>query len=468
MSGIWINIVLVLVFVLIGGFFAATEMALVTLRGSQLDQIEQRGPRGRKVADLARHPNTFLSAVQIGVTVAGFASAAYGASSVAPALAPVFVSLGMSEGAASATATIVLTLVIAYLSLVLGELAPKRLAIQRNVAFSYAVAPLVNGFATVMRPVIWLLSVSTNGVVRLLGGDPQKTTDQVSDEELRTLVSTHESLPEDERKMLDDVLSLRGRQISEVMRPRPEVQALSGDSTVGEAADTVRELPYSRYPVFDHTIDDVLGFVHVRDLLEAAREDPSRPLREVARPIWFVPSTARVLPTLTHMRAENRQIAIVVDEYGGMDGIVTLEDLVEEVVGEIFDEYDTETATEELGTEGGVVDGRLNLQDFEEATGLDLPRGTSDTIAGFVIERLGRLARVGDTIDVDGASIQVTAVDRRRIAEVRVTPRPSAPASGAGDGERGGGGVGGGVRTGDEGDPGGQAGNSDTNARTAS
>jgi len=179
-----LNISLVIVFVLIGGVFAATEMALVTLRESQVNALAARGKRGRKVADLARNPNTFLSAVQIGVTVAGFASAAYGASSIAPSVTPLFVSLGLAESVAATVATIVLTLVIAYLSLVLGELVPKRLAIQRNAQFAYAVAPVLGGFARFMRPVIWLLSVSTNALVRLLGGDPNKTADELTDEEL--------------------------------------------------------------------------------------------------------------------------------------------------------------------------------------------------------------------------------------------------------------------------------------------
>jgi putative hemolysin len=419
-----LNIVLVIVFVLIGGVFAATEMALVTLRESQVNALAARGRRGEKVADLARNPNTFLSAVQIGVTVAGFASAAYGASSIAPAVAPLFASFGWSAQVSSVVATIALTLVIAYLSLVLGELVPKRLAIQRNAAFAYAVAPVLNGFARFMRPVIWLLSVSTNALVRLLGGDPNKTGEELTEEELRDIVSSHQGLPEDERQILDDVLSLRGRQISEVMRPRPEVQALDAGSSVADAAERIRDLPFSRYPVVDQSIDDISGFVHVRDVLEAAAIDPRRPLSAIERSIPYLPSTARVLPTLTGMRAENQQIAVVVDEYGGTDGIVTLEDLVEEVVGEIFDEYDTDTAPEQLSAEGGLVDGRLNLQDFEEATGLSLPRGSSDTVAGFVVERLGRLARVGDTVEVEGAVLRVTAMDRRRVAELRVTTRP--------------------------------------------
>ena len=418
-----LNIALVVVFVLIGGVFAATEMALVTLRDSQVNAIEARGRRGAKVAALARNPNTFLSAVQIGVTVAGFASAAYGASSIAPSVAPLLEPLGLSEQAASTIATILLTLVIAYLSLVLGELAPKRLAIQRNAQFAYAVAPVLNGFARLMRPVIWLLSVSTNAVVRLLGGDPSRTSEALTEEELRDIVSTHEGLPDDERRILDDVLSLRHRQLSEVMRPRPEVVAVDGAGTVGEAIARIEELPFSRYPVVDQSIDDITGFVHVRDLYDAAAENAGAPLAQVIRPIPYLPSTARVLPTLTKLRAQNTHIAVVIDEYGGTDGIVTLEDLIEEVVGEIFDEYDTRSVATELPQAGGVVDARLNLQDFAEATGIELPRGTWDTVAGFMLDRLGRLAQVGDTVDVDGATLKVVSIDRRRIAEVLVTRR---------------------------------------------
>ncbi|MFC3300724.1 HlyC/CorC family transporter [Arthrobacter agilis] len=422
-----LNIALVVVFVLIGGVFAATEMALVTLRDSQVNAIAQRGRRGEKVAALARNPNTFLSAVQIGVTVAGFASAAYGASSIAPSVAPLFVGLGFGEQAALTVATILLTLVVAYLSLVLGELAPKRLAIQRNAQFAYAVAPVLNTFARIMRPVIWLLSVSTNAVVRLLGGDPTRTSEGMSEEELRDIVTSHEGLPEDERRILDDVLSLRGRQVSEVMRPRPEVITVTSGDTVGDAVAQIADLPFSRYPVVDQSIDDITGFVHVRDLYEAASHKPGAPVTDVIRPIPYLPATARVLPTLTMLRARNTHIAVVIDEYGGTDGIVTLEDLVEEVVGEIFDEYDTDAAPVKLAEGGGVVDGRLNLQDFAETTGIDLPHGTWDTVAGFVLERLGRLAHQGDVVEVDGATLQVTSMDRRRIAEILVLPAESEP-----------------------------------------
>lgn len=411
------NIALVLVFVLIGGLFAATEMALVTLREGQLKGLAARGRRGEKVATLARDPNRFLSAVQIGVTVAGFLSAAYGAASISPYLTPILVSAGMEADFAAGMSTVALTLVIAYVSLVLGELVPKRLAIQRNAQFSYAVAPVLNVFAIVMLPVIWLLSVSTNAVVRLLGGDPNKQADEVSDEELREMVSSHEGLPEDERRILDDVLSLRDRQLSEVMRPRIEVMALDMSLTIAETAERVHHLPYSRYPITDSSIDDIIGFVHVRDLYDADNRD--RPVSQIARDIVYLPSSSRVLPALTKMRADELHIAVVIDEYGGTDGIVTLEDLVEEVVGEIFDEYDTPEGGHLHEHQGDTYDGRLNLQDFEEATGIDLPRRT-DTLAGFVMDHLGRIPTVGDTVSVGEVTLKVQEMERRRVAGVAV------------------------------------------------
>src|SRR5688572_27107121 len=198
----FVNLGLVLLFILVGGVFAATEIALVSLRESQLSAMERKGSRGARVAQVARDPNRFLAAVQIGVTVAGFFSAAYGGSTLAPDLAPYLEDLGLGEDAAQTTALVVLTLLIAYLSLVLGELVPKRLALQKAAGVSLAVAPVLDTFATLMRPVIWLLSLSTNALVRLLGGDPNATSEQLSEEELRDIVSTHDDLDEQERRIL--------------------------------------------------------------------------------------------------------------------------------------------------------------------------------------------------------------------------------------------------------------------------
>ncbi len=424
---ILLNFGLVLLFVLMGGVFAATEIALVSLRDSQLSRMERESLRGAKVAAVARDPNRFLAAVQIGVTVAGFFSAAYGGSTLAPALSPGLEAAGVPESAAETTALAVMTLLIAYLSLVLGELVPKRLALQKSAGLAQLVTPTLDRFATVMRPVIWLLSISTNALVRLLGGDPKATGEELSEEELRDLVSTHEGLEEDERQILQDVFAASRTTLREVMQPRADVVFLEAATPLVEAGAWVRDQPYSRYPVTgEGGFDDVLGFLHVRDLLAVEAGD-TRAVGDVAREVLVLPRTNMVLPAVQLMRQSRTHLAVVVDEYGGTDGIVTLEDLVEELVGEIEDEYD---AGEPAETEDDPsLDGSTTLEDVAERTGVVLPDdGDYETIAGFVLARLGRIPEVGDTAPLDdGGSIEVQDMAGRRITRVRIHPAPDEP-----------------------------------------
>ncbi|WP_050760962.1 hemolysin family protein [Aeromicrobium marinum] len=424
------NLALVVMFVLVGGVFAATELALVSLRESQLSRMESQSARGVRVAAVARNPNRFLAAVQIGVTVAGFLSAAYGGSTLAPDFAPYLVDAGLPEGAADTTALVLLTLFIAYLSLVFGELVPKRFALQRSAQLSLLVAPPLDRFATAMRPVIWLLSISTNAVVRLLGGDPHAVSEDISEEELRDLVSGHESLGEDERRFVNDVFLASQRTVKEVMRPRGDVVYLKADRRLSDSIEFVRQQPYSRYPVADGGPDQIEGFVHVRDLYDLGDDDRRR-VRDVMRPIVMLPSTNQIFPAITTMRSEGTHMALVVDEYGGTDGIVTLEDLVEELIGEIRDEHDAEDVVRTIAVDGSMdVEGGLNIEDFAAETGVELEDGPYETVAGFIVARLGHLPGVGDAVVVEatpaGASsevavvLRVEEVDRYRIARVRV------------------------------------------------
>ncbi|GGB95604.1 hemolysin family protein [Cellulomonas carbonis] len=421
----WVNIGLVLLFVLVGGVFAGTELALVSLRDSQLGRLERQGRRGARVAAVARDPNTFLAAVQIGVTVAGFFSAAYGASTLAPDFAPALEALGLSEGLARTVSLVALTLVIAYLSLVLGELVPKRLALQRAASVALVVGPPLDRFARLMRPVIWLLSVSTNAVVRGLGGDPRATSEQMTEEELRDIVGSHEGLAPDERRIIDDVFDAADRSLGEVMRPRGEVAFLPASLDVAEAVAAVRDRPYSRYPVTGEDFDDVVGFLHVRDLLGA---DPAAPLRSLTRELLHLPSTNRLLPSLSRMRREGVHIAVVVDEYGGTDGIVTLEDLVEELVGDIQDEHDAPVANPARNDDRVTVDASLTIEEFAEETGVPLEDGPYETAAGWVLAQLGRLAVVGDVVPAPGHEIVVVGTRDRRITRLEVRPSVDADA----------------------------------------
>lgn len=400
--GIGVSLLLVLLFVLVGGVFAATEMALVSLRESQIRKMERGGTSARTVAGLARDSGRFLSAVQIGVTFAGFFSSAFGASTIAPQIAPWLTRLGLSEAMVGGVALVVMTLLVSYLSLVLGELVPKRIAMQKAEGFSLAVGPTLNVFAALMRPVIWLINSSSNVILRLLGFDPTARTEEMSTEEVRDIVAAHEGFGQTEREILDDVFEAGQRLVGEVMRHRSDMIAYEADATIAEILSDLQKQPYSRYPVYEGTVDAIVGFVHVRDVLgRAADNDYDAPLRSLMRPIAQFPGTNRLPRALSQMRASGNHIAIVVDEYGGTDGMVTLEDLVEELVGEIWDEYDRDERSAALALhESRSLEATMNIEDFADATGIALPDGPYETVAGWLLAELGRLGKTGDVIPI--------------------------------------------------------------------
>ena len=422
MNGTLANIGLVVAFVLIGGVFAAAEISLVSLRDSQARSLAGRGKRGRVVAELNEDPNRFLAAVQVGVTLMGFLSAAFGGATLSGDLAPVLEGWNVPEGVSGALALVLVTIAISYLSLVLGELVPKRLALQRAEGFALALGPMIDKVSKISRPVIWLLSVSTDAVVRLLGGDPGAQREQMSDEELRELVNAHETLGEEERRIVEDVFGAGDRQIREVMIPRTEVDFLDASTPVYKAAKDAIRQPHSRYPVIRGSVDDVIGFVHVRDLLDPEMAGRSVRVGELARETLVLPWTRPILAALADMRREGTHLAIVADEYGGTAGIVTMEDLVEELIGDIKDEYDV-VETETTRHRGGEVevDGLLNLDDFEDETGLELPEGPYETVGGYIMAKLGRLPETGDSTEFDGHRIVVREVDGRRVSRVLVS-----------------------------------------------
>ena len=421
MGTFWQTMAIVLLFTIVGGIFAAAETALITLRESQVKKLAASGRRGRRLEKLMLNPNRFLGAVQVGVTLAGFLSAGYGASRIVPVFAPNIVEWGLSESAAETVAFVLATLLIAYLSLVVGELTPKRLAIQHAERYSLLLVTLVDFIARITAPFIWLLSHSSDALLRILGGDPNAGKEQISGEELRGMVAMHQDLTHAERELIDDVFDAGEREIREIMIPRTEVAFLDADLPVFKAVKIVTDKPHSRYPVSDDSEDDVLGFVHVRDLLDPEIRERSIRVGDLVRDVARLPGTKHVIPALTDMRATNAHMAIVVDEYGGTAGIITMEDLVEELIGDIRDEYDTD-ASEGVIPPGKdvVVDGLLNLDDFLEETLMELPDGPYDTAAGFMASQLGRIPMVGDEIVIEAGTLTVLEMDGRRVSRIRV------------------------------------------------
>jgi putative hemolysin len=431
MSKFILDVFIVLVIVSIGGFFSAAEMALVSLREGQVRDLAKRGKRGHKAARLAMDPPRFFSAVQIGVTAATLISGVYGAATLASIFKSWLVrTASMSPGWAGVVSYVVITLCITFVSLVLGELAPKRIALQRSTRIALLAAPMLDRLATLARPVVWLLTESANLVVRMFRVDPNVGRSAMTEQELRETVAGAQTLSQDERQIVGEVFDAGKRQIREVLIPRTEVVFLDAQTPVTAAAAIAAEVPHSRLPVFQESYDNVIGFVHVKDLLVASAPR-SGSVGTLARPVKFLPISKTVLSALSEMRRERAHLAIVVDDYGGTAGIVTLEDLVEELIGDIRDEYDTgpDSAEATKLPSGAVeVDGLLNLDEFREQTGLELPEGPYETAAGYVLAALGDLPSVGDEVRIGGRVLTVTSLDGRRIARLRVesaaAPKP--------------------------------------------
>ncbi len=414
---------IVALLIALGGLFVAAEIALISLRDSQIKQMASKGKRGARVAHLASNPNRLLGAVQIGVTFSGFLSAALGADRLGDYVIPWLEDLGLSTSAAQAISLVGLTIVIAYFSLVFGELVPKRLALSRTEPIALTFAGLIDVTAKLFRPIIWLLSHSTNFVVRIFGIDPNEQRSAMSEEELLDLVAGHAALTDEERDIVEEVFNASERQIHEVMVPRTEVDFFDASLTVGKAINLAIDKAHSRYPVVRGSTDEVIGFIHVRDLLDTTLVSTGGKIQELVRNVMFLPGTKGVLPALTEMRNQRQHLAIVLDEYGGTDGIVTLEDLVECLIGDIRDEYDGDEDEISLETRTGdfEVDGLVSIEDLLDDSGIEIPEGPYETASGFVMHFLGRIPIEGDVVKVNGIQISVLTMEGKRAGRLLIS-----------------------------------------------
>lgn len=419
-EGVLLSIAIVLGLIALGGIFVAAEIALISLRESQVKQISGKGKRGARVAKLTSNPNRFLAAVQVGITLCGFLSAALGAEQLGVYVIPRLESLGLSAGSSEIISIISITLVIVYISLVFGELVPKRLALYKTESIALATAAIVDRVAIIFRPIIWLLSHSTDLIVKVFGITSKSERNQISDVELMDLVSGHADLTKEEREIVEEVFNTSDRLIHEVMVPRTEVDFLDASMSISGARKLAVELAHSRYPVVRGSSDEVIGFLHVRDLLNPKLDDAEITIMEIVRDVIFLPGTKGVLPALSEMRSKRQHIAIVLDEYGGTDGIVTLENLVECLIGEIQDEYDGHETQPNLQQPTGEteIDGLISLEDLQDQTGIQLPEGPYETVSGFVMHELGRIAQVNDVVRVVGAHFTVVSMSGKRVGQL--------------------------------------------------
>jgi putative hemolysin len=420
------------------GFFVAAEIALVSVRRSRVDQLVEEGnPAARRVRRLLDDPGRFLAVSQLGLTVIGFFASAYAAVSLVEGLQSVMQTAGVDPGAAEAVALIVVTVILAMFTIVFAELVPKSLALSSPERYALVLSRPIDFIGRVLGPVIALLTGVTRWVASLLGVqlNPEAS---ITAEELRLIVERGGEqgvLEAEEEQMINAVIELGERRVHEVMVPRVSIVGLPADATFEQAIDVVIEGGHSRIPVYEETIDEIVGILYAKDLLPYLKPDAARPsLRKLLRPPVLVPESMTIDDLLHELQRRKVHIAIVLDEYGGTAGLVTIEDLLEEIVGEIQDEYDVEEPmVVRLSDNEARVDGRADVDELMELFDLNLELEDEeeyDTIGGLIYHRIGGVPSPGDRVEVDGITLTVESTDGRRVGKVLVVRKPSQDRSG--------------------------------------
>ena len=414
-----LELVAVAAIILLNGFFVAAEYGLVTVRRTRLSELEQQGDRrARAVLQITGDPPRFIAAMQLGVTATSLAIGALGEQALVQVFDPLV---------ATVVAVVLAFLVITFLHVVIGELVPKAVALGHPEQTALAVSTSVRGFFVVFKPLIWVLQRSTELVLRAIGMRPGKEGGVHSEAELRMLLGAATERGEiepQEQEMLYKVFDFADKEASDVMVPRPEVVALSIDLPPEECLAAVIDSPYTRYPVYRGSLDEIVGVLHVRDLFSAMHDVglAAVQVEAILRPPYIVPETKDLAALLPEFRRTKQHMAIVVDEYGAMEGIVTLEDLLEEIVGEIADEYDLPDETVEQIDEHTIrIHGTFPIDDFNEQFDADLPAEDYHTVAGFVFGELGRAAEKRDEVSWDGLRFTVVELEGSRIERLEVT-----------------------------------------------
>lgn len=435
-----LQIVLLVVLIFVNAFFAASEIAIISLNDSKIRKMAEEGhKKARQVLKLTADSSNFLATIQIGVTLAGFLTSATAAQSLAEPLARWFIGLVPSMepymGTIQGVSVVVITLIMSYFSLVFGELVPKRIAMQKAEPLSFAVIGVLRVVAVVTKPFVKLLSFSTNVVVRLFGMDPHADQENVTEEEIRMMVDVGEEkgvIEGVQKDMINNIFEFDDIVAEDIMTPRTDVSALEVDDGIGEALKISVDDGYSRVPVYEDDIDHIIGVLYIKDLLPYVGQEIPRDvsLRHILREPYFVPGTKRCGDLFSEMTEKHMQMAIVVDEYGGFAGIVTMEDLLESIVGNIQDEFDhEEEEVTQLGEHSFEIDGSLNVEELDELLNTKLPEGEYDTVAGFLMDQLGRIPAEDEHPQVVFDNIIFTVMDvvDRRVERIHVEVTPPPP-----------------------------------------
>lgn len=436
-GNIIVKLVILLVLILVNAFFAMSELAIISLNDNKIDKMAEDGnKKAKKIVKLTESSSKFLSTIQIGVTLAGFLTSASAsttfASMITDALRGTSVYNALGEGLMNGIAVVIVTIIMSYFSLVLGELVPKKIAMQVPEKISFKIVDILLFFSKLFAPLVKILSVSTNAVVRLLGFNPHADEETVTEEEIRMMVDVggEKGVIEDvQKEMINNIFEFDDLDAGDIMTHRTDMVAVEVGDDLSEVVDTAVSEGYSRIPVYEDDQDNIIGIVYVKDLLAyVGKKLPAKSLRDIMRTPMYVPESKICGDLFKEMTEKRTQMAVVVDEYGGTAGIVTLEDIVEAIVGNIQDEYDDEDEEiSKINETTFTIDGMTNLEEVAELTGTELPEGSYDTVAGFIIKELGLLPEEGKTYEVNYKNLKLTvlSVDERRIDKVRVEILPS-------------------------------------------
>ena len=428
---IGISIVVTFVLILVNGYFSASEMALVNARRVVLQKEAQEGSKKAQVAiDLANDSDRFLATIQVAITLVGFFASAAAATNLSEPLAQWLSSFGIGwlSFIAPGLSPVVITLIVSYFSIVLGELVPKRLALANAERVSIAVAGPLRVFQKIASPIVKFTAASANLVASILHIGSADERQEISEEEIRYMVADNEELADEEKRMIHEVMDLGDAVAEDVMTPRVDIIMVSDDETVKQAIDRMRGTGYSRLPVYHEDYDCIIGIVRYKDLINPLLDNEEmNPVRDYVAEVDFVPETKSLLPLLNEMKTNRQQMVVVVDEYGGTAGLITIEDIVEEIVGEIMDESDVKDVQHitPLSDTEWLVDGSCPCEDAAE---IGWPVEVSDdyeTIAGWLMDSLDRVPQLGDTYEHEGFAFRIQKMRRRRVSVIRVRALPS-------------------------------------------
>jgi len=425
---IWPQLILQFVLILVNAFFAATELAVVSLNENRLRRDAEAGDKkSKRLLRIVEQPTQFLSTIQIAITLAGFLGSAFAADSFAGPITRWLVDdlqvTGISEKTLNTLAVIVITIILSYFTLVLGELVPKRIAMKKPEGVARFACGVVTFFAAFLRPITWLLTVSTNGLLRLFGIDPNAEEEEVSEDEIRMMVDIGEekgAIEAGEKEMIENIFEFNNQSAEDIMIHRTDMEVIWLDDSPEQILARIEETGLSRFPVCEEDADDVKGILNTRDYLINAQKEQPLPLAELLRPAYFVPESVQTDILFRNMQNTKTHMAIVVDEYGGTSGLVTMEDLLEQIVGNIYDEFDPMDETEilPLGENRWRIAGSTDIESIAEALGIDLPEDDEyDTLGGMILDSLSAVPEDGSTpaLDIAGLHIEVQEIKDRRI-----------------------------------------------------